>query len=56
MKQQLLSGKGEVAPTDRGDRNNGWINWEASARADDPTQLASALEEVGLSLEEWVGV
>jgi hypothetical protein len=56
MKQQLLSGKGEVSPTDRGDRNNDFIDWAVSARADDPAQLASALEQVGLSLEEWVGL
>jgi len=56
MKQQEISGKGEVSPTDRSDKNNGWIDWAVSARSDDPAQLASALEEVGLSLEEWVGV
>ena len=56
MKQQELNGKGEASPTDRSDRNNGWIDWEVSARSDDPAQLASALEEVGLSLEEWVDV
>src|SRR5271157_3952405 len=56
MKQQELNGKGEASPTDRSDKNNGWIDWAVSARSDDPAQLASALEEVGLSLEEWVGV
>jgi len=56
MKQQKLSGKGEASPTDRSDKNNGWIDWAVSARSDDPAQLASALEEVGLSLEDWVGV
>ena len=56
MKQQGISGKGEVSPTDRSDKMNGWIDWAVSARSDDPAQLASALEEVGLSLEEWVGV
>jgi len=56
MKQQKLSGKGEASPSDRSDKNNGWINWAVCARSDDPTLLAIALEEVGLSLEEWVGV
>ena len=56
MKQQGISGKGEVNPTDRSDKMKGWIDWAVSARSDDPAQLASALEEVGLSLEEWVGV
>jgi hypothetical protein len=56
MKQQEVNGRGEVSPTDRGDRNNGWIDWTVKAKTDDPALLASALEEVGLSLEEWVGV
>ena len=56
MKQQEINGNGEVSPTDRSDKNNGWIDWTVKAKTDDPAQLASALEEVGLSLEEWVGV
>ena len=56
MKQQGIGSKGEVSPTDRSDKSNGWIDWAVSARSDDPAQLASALEEVGLSLEDWVGV
>ena len=56
MKQQELNGKGEASPTDRSDKMNGWIDWAVKAKTDDPAQLASALEEVGLSLEEWVGV
>jgi hypothetical protein len=54
MKQQLLSGKGEASPTDRSDRQNGWINWTVSARADDPSELGAALEGAGLSLEAWL--
>jgi hypothetical protein len=54
LKQQLLSGKGEVAPTDRGDPMNGWINWAVKAKTDDPAVLAGALEEAGLSLEAWL--
>jgi hypothetical protein len=56
MKQQELNGRGEASPTDRSDKINGWIDWSVKAKADDPSELASALEEVGLSLEEWVGV
>ena len=56
MKQQELNGKGEASPTDRSDQMNGWIDWSVKAKTDDPAQLASALEQVGLSLEEWVGV
>jgi hypothetical protein len=56
MRQHGIGSKGEVSPTDRSDKMNGWIDWAVSARSDDPAQLASALEEVGLSLEDWVGV
>ncbi len=56
MKQQGISAKGVVSPTDRSDKMNGWIDWAVSARSDDPAQLASALEEAGITLEEWVGV
>ncbi len=56
MKQQQISSKGEVSPTDRSDQMNSWIDWTVKAKIDDPALLASALEEVGLSLEEWVGV
>ena len=56
MKQQELNGKGEACPTDRSDKMNGWIDWTVKAKTDDPALLASALEEVGLSLEDWVGV
>ncbi len=56
MKQQGIGSKGEVAPTDRSDKMNGWIDWKVKSKTDDPALLCSALEEVGLSLEEWVGV
>ena len=56
MKQQELNGKGEASPTDSSDQMNGWIDWSVRAKADDPALLASALEEVGLSLEDWMGV
>ena len=55
MKQRGIDSSGVVSPADRSDKNNGWIDWAVSARSDDPALLASALEEVGLSLEEWVG-
>ena len=56
MRQQEMNGKGEASPTDRSDRMNGWIDWAVKARTDDPALLASALEEAGITLEEWVGV
>jgi hypothetical protein len=54
MKQQLMNGNGQVSPTDRSDRNNGWIDWGVSASADDPARLAMALEETGVSLSDWL--
>ena len=56
MKQQGIGSKGEVSPTDRSDKTNGWIDWNVKASTDDPALLASALEEWGLSLEDWVDV
>ncbi len=56
MKQQGISGKGVVNPTDRSDKMKGWIDWNVSAKTDDPSLLAAALEEAGISLEEFMGV
>ena len=47
MRQQGIGSKGEISPTDRSDKMNGWIDWAVSARSDDPALLASALEEWG---------
>lgn len=52
MKQQQLSGNGQVSPSDRSDQGNGWIDWAVKARTDDPALLASALEELGLTMED----
>ena len=52
MKQQQLSGNGQVSPSYRSDRGNGWIDWAVKARTDDPALLASALEELGLTMED----
>ncbi len=56
MKQQAISGRGEVNPSDRSDKMNGWIDWTVSARSDDPALLAAELEIAGVSLEEFMGV
>ena len=56
MKQQGINGKGVVSPTDRSDRNNGWIDWTVSAKSDDPSLLAAESEIAAISLEEWVGL
>jgi hypothetical protein len=51
MKKQMLSDQG-ATPTDRSDPRNSWIDWTTQA-GDDPCQLASALEETGISLAQW---
>jgi hypothetical protein len=56
MKQQQISSRGEVSPTDRSDQMNNWIDWNVKAKTDDPSDLAAAIEEAGISLEQWVGV
>ncbi len=56
MKQQELNGKGEACPTDRSDKMNGWIDWAVSSRSDDPALLAMALEQAGISVEEYMCV
>jgi hypothetical protein len=56
MKQQGISAKGVVSPTDRSDKMNGWIDWNVSAKTDDPALLAAELEIAGVSLEEFMGV
>ena len=47
MKQQEINGKGEVSPTDRSDKMNGWIDWTVKAKSDDPALLASAIGASG---------
>lgn len=56
MKQQGISGKGVVSPTDRSYKMNEWIDWAVSATSDDPSLLAAELEIAGISLEEFMGV
>ena len=51
MKKQMLSVQG-AAPTDRSDPRNAWIDWTTQA-GDDPCELASALEETGITLAKW---
>jgi hypothetical protein len=54
FKRQLLSDQGEASPSDRSDPGNAWINWQTDT-GDSPVELAAALEESGLSLEDWLG-
>ena len=52
FKRQMLSEQGEASPTDRSDTANPWINWHVQA-GDSPSELASALEETGVTLAQW---
>jgi hypothetical protein len=53
MVQHLLDGRGKLEPHDRSARINDYLDWTGAARTDNPAELASALEETGLTLEEW---
>ena len=52
FKQQQFSDDGQASPTDRADPMNPWINWEVSS-GDNPSDLAAALEQTGISLSQW---
>jgi hypothetical protein len=54
MTQHLMDGRGRLKPHERSARINGFFDWSAQARADDPAELAAALEAVGLTLEEYL--
>ena len=53
MTRQDLDGQGKARPSERSARINGWLDWSLDARADDPAELAAALEAAGLTLEDW---
>src|SRR4051812_38931148 len=54
MRQHLMDGRGRLQPHDRADPINGWLDWTGQARTDDPAELAAALEQAGLSLEQYL--
>jgi hypothetical protein len=53
MAQHLMDGKGRLQPHDRADRVNGFLDFSGTARTDDPADLAIALAETGVTLEQW---
>jgi hypothetical protein len=53
MVQHLMDGKGRLQPHDRSDRTNGFLDWSGTARTDNPADLAIALAETGVTLEQW---
>jgi hypothetical protein len=54
MTQHLMDGRGRLKPHDRTDRINGFLDWTGAAKTDSPDDLAAALEQAGLSLEEYL--
>jgi hypothetical protein len=58
MTRQDLDGQGKAHPSERSDPGNSWIDWAVDSRADDPAEMAAALEAVGLTsddLANWPG-
>jgi len=53
MHRQLLSEQGVASTSERSSREQFFIDFNLHT-GDDPSELASALEETGLSLEEWL--
>src|SRR4051812_46732211 len=53
MRKQHLDDQGQASPIERSDPGNDWIDWEV-ASGDDPAALAAALEQAGLTLEQYL--
>jgi hypothetical protein len=56
MTAHLMDGRGELEPHDRSARINGFLDWSGTARTDDPSDLAAALETSGISLSQWCDI
>ena len=53
MQAQHLDAQGKASPTDRSDSENSWIDWELES-GNDPAAMASALEQAGLTVEQFL--
>jgi hypothetical protein len=53
MTRQHLDAQGKASPADRSDSGNGWIDWGLES-GDDPAEMIAALEQVGLSIEQFL--
>jgi hypothetical protein len=53
MARQDMDGQGKARPADRSDPGNGWIDWGLEA-GDDPAELAAALEQARVTLEQFL--
>jgi hypothetical protein len=48
MRRQDLDAQGRPHPSDRSDRENGWIDWDRIQANDDPAAWAEAKDSLGL--------
>jgi hypothetical protein len=56
MTAHLMGRQGQLDPHDRSARINGFLDFSGrDARADDPAELAVALETSGVRLATWLG-
>lgn len=53
FRRQDLSAQGQASTSEESDRSNSFINWHTDT-GEDPGELAAALAEHGLTLEEWL--
>jgi hypothetical protein len=54
MVQHLMDQRGQLKPHERSARINGFLDWAGMAKTDDPGALVAALEQAGLTLEEYL--
>jgi hypothetical protein len=54
MVRHLMDERGQPKPHERSAAINGWLDWTGQAKTDDPAELASALEQAGMSMEEYL--
>ncbi|QDV36910.1 hypothetical protein [Tautonia plasticadhaerens] len=54
MTRHLMDERGQPRPHERSDRINGFLDWTGQARTDNPAELAAALLQAGMTLEEYL--
>ena len=54
MTRHLMDERGQPRPHERSDRINAFLDWTGQARTDDPAELAAALLQAGMTLEEYL--
>ena len=54
MTRHLMDGRGRLRARRKFSGINGFFDWAPEWRTDDPAELAAALEQAGLSLDEYL--